>query len=524
MCFLDNLCRIGVLKGKISKIIKGVKMASKVALPYLNLNLNEEMISAAEDIVKKYSENLDYILILDDLERCDIETNQLLGYINGLVEHNGFKVILVGNENEFKSHLIQNEDDKEIKAYKKIKEKLIGLTLKYRPNISEDFDSILQEKIKNKIAQENIRKNKDNLIEILVQNNHLNLRTLSFAFIAYEKIQNIIDTSDKYTEEVIDAINKKLLMYILIASIKIKLGEPLIEWKDSSQIKRFRTFEGVNSQTFMTYKFVDGYLLTGYLNKDECVECIKSEFEETYDFFEKRKKNEEEKKLSFYKLAKWYELEDDEVKKWLDELIKELREKKYTTKYFKDIINILFELDRVKFPDIPSFEKYTQYMRDVLIEENFTSLEYFNMWSSDEKYHKLVEPLIATIIDNKKNLNKETYITINDFSDDFLEVCKRGSQAFSTKGAFLSLFDISSILNKLKDNNTTSKEIGDFLEGIKTIYNFSNLQDIFRADINTIEKLINEINIEEFSNGRVTKKVGLEKVVDKLKEINQVLS
>lgn len=41
-----------------------------------------------------------YIFIFDDVERSECQINDLMGYINGLVEHENVKVILVANEKE----------------------------------------------------------------------------------------------------------------------------------------------------------------------------------------------------------------------------------------------------------------------------------------------------------------------------------------------------------------------------------------------------------------------------------------
>ena len=41
-----------------------------------------------------------YILIFDDLERCNIPIDEILGYINEYVEHENIKVIIIANEKE----------------------------------------------------------------------------------------------------------------------------------------------------------------------------------------------------------------------------------------------------------------------------------------------------------------------------------------------------------------------------------------------------------------------------------------
>ena len=40
------------------------------------------------------------VIIFDDLERCNCNLNEVFGFINGLVEHEGIKVILVSNEKD----------------------------------------------------------------------------------------------------------------------------------------------------------------------------------------------------------------------------------------------------------------------------------------------------------------------------------------------------------------------------------------------------------------------------------------
>lgn len=169
----------------------------------------------------------DFIFIFDDLERCDCPINELFGFINGLVEHENTKVILVANENEISmkeinaqkelqyllvlndkiewkkeetpySHNYANSDNKistseledrrkllfsdEIydSKYKKIREKLIGITLHYQPNVKE----ICKQLIANTTLDTTLAKELDEHIDIFCnymdQYSHHNLRTFQF--------------------------------------------------------------------------------------------------------------------------------------------------------------------------------------------------------------------------------------------------------------------------------------------------------------------------------------------------------
>lgn len=51
-----------------------------------------------DGIFKKFSDSRTRIFIFDDLERCSLPINEILGYINSLVEHESEKVLIVANQ------------------------------------------------------------------------------------------------------------------------------------------------------------------------------------------------------------------------------------------------------------------------------------------------------------------------------------------------------------------------------------------------------------------------------------------
>ena len=130
-----------------------------------------------------------YVLVFDDLERINMDINKCLSYINSFVEHQNIKTIIIANENELEKVYFDNNyelkmissmfdnidyEDKTEKdvygreknndrpslstiknrigriyrenyQYKKIKEKLIGETINYFPNINEIVDTLIDE-------------------------------------------------------------------------------------------------------------------------------------------------------------------------------------------------------------------------------------------------------------------------------------------------------------------------------------------------------------------------------------------
>lgn len=73
----------------MSKIVKGISMVLKVSGKF---DMNE--YSDLFELIDKK----DIIFFIDDLERCNISINEILGYINELLENN--KVIIIANQAE----------------------------------------------------------------------------------------------------------------------------------------------------------------------------------------------------------------------------------------------------------------------------------------------------------------------------------------------------------------------------------------------------------------------------------------
>lgn len=198
-----------------------------------------------------------YIFVFDDIERCDCPLNELFGFINGLVEHEGAKVILVAYEREISvqevtaqkelqyllalndkikwpaqdennSYRIKGTEgkisfedlegkrktlfaDDEVDAkYRKIREKLIGVTLRYQPDIKCIVKTIIEDSDAEDSLKKALMDNVNSFYLVMDMYSHHNLRTFQF-FLSkvcylYDKF-NAIDVEEEY---------KKELLYFLI--------------------------------------------------------------------------------------------------------------------------------------------------------------------------------------------------------------------------------------------------------------------------------------------------------------------
>ncbi|NEP10731.1 MAG: NTPase [Symploca sp. SIO2C1] len=201
---------------------KGMEITNKIFKVFLKGTLKIDLdgdgkddgtlnVQIPEINLPEYLKNTDKsILIFDDLERCNIDLSNMLGYINYFVEHQDLKVLIVANEDE----LINNAN------YTDIKEKLIGKTF----CISLDFEGALESFIK-LVNNSNVRKFLSKNTE-LIQNLYSkaeceNLRILKQIFLDFERIFNELPEKAKNKQETLQNILKLLIAF----SIEIKRGK-----------------------------------------------------------------------------------------------------------------------------------------------------------------------------------------------------------------------------------------------------------------------------------------------------------
>ena len=69
-----------------------------------------------------------------------------------------------------------------------------------------------------------------------------------------------------------------------------------------------------------------------------------------------------------------------------------------------------------------------------------------------------------------------------------------------------------------------TNEIYALVDGIKAVYNFTNLNDFFKVDISNIIRISQGISEKDLSNGKITKKMalrGLNKVLQESLDLIQ---
>ena len=180
------------LYSKGAKFIKKLlKTASKIALKYdIDADDNGKSEGSAtfnlDSILLLKEDNSEIsgnkILIFDDFERCNINFETLLGYINYFSEHCKCKIIIIGDESKLD---IKESENNKLK-FKDFKEKTIGRTFEIKTNISEAVDFFINEITSNN--RNLLLENKELIIQIFKASDSHNLRILRQCLNDYNRI------------------------------------------------------------------------------------------------------------------------------------------------------------------------------------------------------------------------------------------------------------------------------------------------------------------------------------------------
>lgn len=547
-------------KANGEKVEKGINILSKLfatGIKYFNFEATD--LPTLADI----KEIKDSIIIFDDLERCEIEVNQTLGFINNLVEHNNIKVILVANENEIgkmnvpkdlpqkylvalnenvnvdgistsknddkgkesftKEQLIQRTDKlfAEDLLYDKVKEKLIGLTIYYHSDINSIFASIVEKYIYDGDAKDYLLKNKQIIVNLFEEKSHYNIRTLIFALMAFERFYQVLKSLEfketKYKEEQIT----RILKYIFVLSIQIKSGKPTYSWKNnSSEVGTIYFGKYLLGESIYGYKFVDEYLLDRLFDEEKIKGTITALMEEKRD---SDKRNDKQKNLSIHRLYAWWELEDEEIEEILVKLKQELGEKCYQPVDFKEIIIRLMQMKNNGFDEI-EYTEYVSLMHSVLIDwKEPIDKRRIEVLSDDKDFvnsYKEIMKMIFDTLDNKERSEKqEDNVFLEErkyWNQEFVLRCRENRETYLLDQRFLFYVNPNKLIDEIEGAKTI--EICNLTTGIKNIYNFSNLYDYFKSDVENIKFILQSVKEQSAGCTKKTKKIALDKLAEVLQE------
>lgn len=203
--------------------------------------------------------NDNFILVFDDLERCELKKEEVLGYINYFVEQDKIKTLIVSNEEEIKD----NEE------YIRKKEKLIGATFSYIEDQNMAIQSILGE-----ISDENLKVLLNSEFELIRQTfnqvGYKNLRSFKQAIFDFERFykKDHFDLKGSFDSEIF----KKVLKAFLILSLENKKGsfeKKILEFRKDEKLEEEKKID-TTSKILKSFRGITSLDSEKFMNKYNC--------------------------------------------------------------------------------------------------------------------------------------------------------------------------------------------------------------------------------------------------------------
>lgn len=524
---------------KNEKKVKTANIALQTASSILTASLGTVNFdfSKLQSTIAKININ-NWIICFDDLERSCLSINEILGYMNRLVEHNNCKVIVLANEKEigkvtlsqrledkyqvvlsgrrlsFDNNSKENNEDCVINAeklqnetkclfnedimYRSIREKVIGLTIRYDPKMDIVFDSIIIRYSDDIDFKKYLIKNKSNILKCFEKEECCNLRTLTSVLESTQKVYQEMVRHKFNISKHFERIMESFLENIVLLTIFYRNGGKLNELNLTTEIgyvelgrNKFNRIKG--------FRFLERYCTTLSFVEQEFVRTVGLLCQE-YEEEEKRIiKSKYGLAKAYSELTSWWEKEDKEIGDLIALLKKEIKQDKYPFNNYQGIIGQLLVLEYWGHK-IGNIDELIELMNHniesseeiVDIERNSFSFE--NNLELRKKYDEYVDRLKLKA-SNKNYIIKASELSqctsSDNWAEELLDYCEKHYNEFLARYGFIYLINIETLSNKLQ--NASTKELYLLIEIFKTVYRAFDIRTFFENDLETIKEFRNTV-------------------------------
>jgi len=254
---------------------KSIKLGTSLLKPLIQAIIKLNSLGDMADFIPKIDlERSDLIKInelvicFDDLERLSTSINieEVIGYINSLVENENIKILIIANENKI---------DKA--KFTVLKEKIIGNTIEFIPDNIKSYEGIIETLFKGSPSYHTFLTKNKTEISNLFNKHSSNLRILKFATSYFHRIYSEIKnnlTSENILKEREDEILMQLLKFTVSISIEYKEGRISFKNRQNLNFNGVQNWANIslddiidnNNQTDNESTYKNQYLKEYYLN------------------------------------------------------------------------------------------------------------------------------------------------------------------------------------------------------------------------------------------------------------------
>ena len=534
----DSTCKAMSIKNIISTALKGVSIASSgnPLMQLLPLSL-DRMLNNSMEIDGILSNFSDVLLVFDDFERSQISKRELLGFFDNLTEHKNAKVLVVCNEaHMFNGNIYRtvedkpdnkkdtddtNADSEDTINYKKYKEKVFNFTIKYEPDFSNSYDSLLTylEKIDDRVkaCSQILREEsfKNRIVNYFVTTNCLNLRTLNIVFKRICEVNSIVDSYKKdiydkfidknHTNEKLDIVMKTLFLNfcknIVCSEISIRNFNIKPDLKDNNEIMLYWNKNGYGKPvTFFQFdnrvtvhRAIEEYISDYIVNKVLFIEHFENLL----------KACDADLDTTIHDIQQIMFLESNEAKIRFENTIDNIINNKYNINIYPRVLNCLQLLDTVYGTNY--FPKIIDTI-DANCMSNFNEYSY-RYWQleviNDSKYRDMMEKIKTKLVEKKNEAIINSRIrfsrTYENFIDKLSKYLNDDDGYFMKQKCILSKIPIKDLFQQiiLMDN----QKLNSFNNILLNFYidNSSNTAN-YQKDLAYIIDLSKQINKYQHSD------------------------
>lgn len=204
------------------------------------------------------------------------------------------------------------------------------------------------------------------------------------------------------------------------------------------------------------------------------------------------------------KLTEWYYYEDSEILNLVCELKTEIHENKYVAQNYQNIIKALVDLKSAKICDSELSEISAILLDKIKNHTETIEIENFQFLFSDkemyDEFHKFYDPIYDLISQKNRicdSVKVNYFIEKNDVNQ-FTDYCKNNHNLFLQKKSFINYIELELFITFFKASSLPN--IYQIIQAFQNVYNFSNLNEFYKDDLDKLNELKDRINELDWSS------------------------
>lgn len=479
-------CRLKRITAEKSEMIESMKLAGTTIIKGISSYFGVDLSKSDENMRKLY-ESIDLsgkLVVLEDIERSNIDILNILGYANNIVEQDGVKVMLVANEDEIiKYHNSEPDEhgktqkiyEKRTLNYLKMKEKTVCDTITFSGDVVQAMQNILMSfnceilsYFSDEVSIEQIRNmSRMNLREI-------NLRTFMYSC---QKTMDICQKfkikDNKYIENIYYSV------YQFSETIKESGNFP--EWKGDSLLST-----ELGNSKYPLYRFCYDYIRWQQLD----VDILQATFDQQDELrlYDRHGATDDVDLNIIYYYQENYERDVLDALKRIEVRLDDPKDIPLYS-YGRLAFNIVKLHTLLKYDYTESKGKMVKNMRGKgdKIDSELLFLPAGEI--DDDKQRELFTSFSQEIIESM-NFHSEVVEGFSYNPDDiraFYMQAKKQKEIVFANHAFICKFDLQKLENMLF--SCSPSQIRDFRDLLSSFYRYATANDFLEADRTFMEEL-----------------------------------